>query len=132
MFRRESLGSSSDVLKWLDTSKVGLNLAPVGQGSVLGQILDVDSIKDEVTAGTHALVVGTIPLGESPLLADVNLLSARELELGTTEGLNAVFLVLVVASDGNQDLSNAYSGTGSVSLTESTSHSSLEPISSST
>jgi len=99
---------------------------------VLGQILHVDTVRSKVAGGAHALVVGTVPLGESPLLADVDLLSARELELGTTEGLDAVILMSVAASDRNKNLSNANTGTGSVGLTEGTSHSSLEPISSST
>merc|ERR1719339_700942 len=69
-----------------------------------------------------------LPLRETPLLADVDLLSARELELGPTEGLDNVILVLVSGADGDQDLSDLDAGHGSVCLTEGSSHSSLQPI----
>ena len=45
----------------------------MGQGSVLGHVLGVDSIQGETAALAHVLVHLAIPLGESPLLGDVNL-----------------------------------------------------------
>jgi hypothetical protein len=129
-FSSEQLGLPED--EGLDTGQFSLDSTPGGQGTVLGQILSVDTVLDQVTAGTHFLVVGTIPLGEAPPLGHINLLSTGELELGTSQGLNNGILVLVVASDREKDLSNTNTGNSSVSLTESTSHSSLEPISSGT
>jgi len=116
----------------LDTSQISLGLEPGLHGAVLGHILGENTVVEQVTAGTHPLVIGTVPLGEAPSLGHVNLLSAGKLELGTSQSLNNVILKLVVASDREQDLSDTDTGTGSMGLTESTSHSSLEPISSST
>ena len=40
-------------------------------------------------------------LSKSPLLGDVDLLAARELELGPTEGFNHMLLVLQLGADGH-------------------------------
>ena len=85
-FSSEQLGLPED--ECLDTGQFSLDSTPGGQGTVLGQILGVDTVLDQVTAGTHFLVVGTIPLGEAPPLGHINLLSTGELELGTSQGLN--------------------------------------------
>ena len=50
-----------------------MDLAPVGEGSVLGDVLDVDPVGLEPPIGPHLLVVSPVPLGESPLLRDVDL-----------------------------------------------------------
>ena len=76
----------------LDSGQIGLDLAPGGEGPVVRLVLDAHTVLDELAALPHALVVGALPLGETPLLADVDLLSARELELGPTEGLDNVIL----------------------------------------
>ena len=40
---------------------------------MLGQVLDGDTVGQEAAAGAHILVLGAVPLGEAPLLGDVNL-----------------------------------------------------------
>ena len=76
----------------LDSGQIGLNLAPGGERSMVRLVLNAHAVLDELTALPHALVVGTLPLGEAPLLADVDLLSAGELELGPTQGLDDILL----------------------------------------
>lgn len=66
--------------------------------------------------------------GETPLLGDNDLLSSRELVLGTTEGLHDDGLVVVLATDGEDDLSNVDSGDGSVGLSPCSSHTRLQSI----
>ncbi|KAF4362892.1 hypothetical protein G4B88_014229 [Cannabis sativa] len=56
---------------------------------------------------------------------------AMELELSTAEGLLSMMAVAVLATNGEKDLTNADSGTHALRFPESTSHSCLEPISSS-
>merc|ERR1719411_925288 len=122
--------------KWfkscLDSSEVGLNLAPFGQRSVIGLVLNIDTILDEFAVGPHLLVFLTVPLGEAPLLGDVDLLTTRELELGSPEGLDDRLLMFVVGADGHQGLSNPDASGGTLGFTEGASHSGLKPIGSGT
>ena len=57
----------------LDSGEFSLNLAPGRQGSVLGQVFDIGAIGPEATVSPHLLVVLPVPLGEAPLLGDVDL-----------------------------------------------------------
>lgn len=59
-------------------------------------------------------------------------MSSWELELGTTQSLNHVLFVILLDSDRQEDLVDVYSGNYTLRLSESTSHSSLESIGSST
>merc|ERR1719239_2071885 len=115
----------------LNSSELHLGLAPHREGSVLGHVLHVDAVGLEAAIGPHLLVLVTLPLGEAKLLADEDLLPARELELAPPQGLNDLVLELVVAPDGQKDLSNPHPSCGAVGLAISTPHSGLEPISSS-
>lgn len=67
-----------------------------------------------------------------PLPADNDLLTTRELELSTAESLLGMVAVVVLATNREEDLPNGDTGTCTLRLTESTPHSSLEPISPST
>ena len=40
---------------------------------MLGEVLDVDAVLDEATALPHLVVLLAVPLGEAPLLGDVDL-----------------------------------------------------------
>ena len=51
-----------------------------------------------------------IILGKSPLLGDVDLLAARELELGPREGLTHMLLVPQLGADGHHDLASVDAG----------------------
>ena len=59
---------------------------------MLGHVLHVDAVGLEVAARPHLLVLVAVPLGEAKLLADEDLLTARELELGTSESLDDLVL----------------------------------------
>merc|ERR1719245_2785895 len=86
-------GQSSDTPGDLNAGEVGLDLAPPGQGAVLGQVLHANTVGNESAVFPHLGVDITVPLGESPLLGDVDLLAAGELELGPTQGLNHLRLI---------------------------------------
>ena len=45
----------------------------MGQGYVLGHVLNVGAVRSETPVGTHLLVDDPVELGEAPLLADVDL-----------------------------------------------------------
>merc|ERR1719318_221865 len=116
----------------LNSSKLHLGLAPHREGSVLRHVLNVDAIGLEAAIGPHLLVLVAVPLGEAKLLADKDLLPARELELAPPQSLNNLVLELVVAPHGQKNLSNPHPSCGTMGLAIGTPHSSLEPISSST
>ena len=59
---------------------------------MLGHVLDVDAVGLETAIGPHLLVLVTVPLGEAKLLADKDLLPARELELAPPQGLDNLVL----------------------------------------
>merc|ERR1711955_42958 len=115
----------------IKTSQLHLGLAPHRQGTVLWHVLAVDTIGFEMTVSSHAVVVLPVPLGETELLADVDLLSARELELASPQSFDHLVLELIRAPHRDKDLSDPYTGCSSVSFAVSSSHSSLKPISSS-
>ena len=76
------------ILRGLKSSEFHLGLAPDREGAMLGHVLHVDAVGLEVAARPHLLVLVTVPLGEAKLLADEDLLPARELELAPPQGLD--------------------------------------------
>jgi len=95
-------------------------------------------VVDELSVGPVVLetallfpekIVRTVVGSESPLSANNDLLATRELELGTTERLASVLVVLVLAADGEQNLTDAHTGACALGLAESTAHTGLKPIS---
>ena len=60
-------------INFLDAGQLSLNLAPRGQGAVLGQILHVGAVGLKPAFLPHRVVVLAIPLSEAPLLRDVDL-----------------------------------------------------------
>jgi len=70
-------------------------------------------------------------LSEAPVLADVDLLSAWELELSSSESLDSNGGLILSGSNRHEDLSNVNSSGNHGWLTESTSHTGLESISTS-
>ncbi|KAF1765138.1 hypothetical protein GCK72_005090 [Caenorhabditis remanei] len=129
-------------------TKLDWVLNPLGEWSMLTLELNSDSVRAKSSFSTHALVVLTVPLGESPLAGGDDDLTSWELELGTTEGLNSVLDVLensnknlsvetlktysFLDSHGEEDISNVDTGDQSLWLSVSSTHSSLESISSGT
>lgn len=96
------------------------------------QKLGIDTIGDDSALALVLQVLSTSELGESPLATDNDLLTARELELGTAESLLSMLSIVVLAPDREQDLTNSHPGTCPQGLSKSTPHASLEPISSCT
>jgi hypothetical protein len=65
----------------------------------------------------------------SPLSALNDLLAARELELGATQGFASMGSIVVLAAHRKENLTNVHPSTGTLRLAKGTPHSSLEPIS---
>ena len=57
---------------------------------------------------------------------DVDLLTARELELGPAEGFSHMLLVLQLGADGHYDLANVDPGHCALGLSKGTAHTCLE------
>ena len=67
---------------------------PFVQRTTIRDVFDPTAVWDESLFCHHVLKFIRVELGKSPLLRDVDLLAARELELGPVEGFNHMFLVL--------------------------------------
>ena len=65
-------------------------------------------------------------LGRSPL-GEVDLLAARELELGPVESPNHMLLLLQLGVDGHYDLADVNPGHCAPGLSKGTTHTCLEP-----
>ena len=65
-------------------------------------------------------------LSKRSVLGDVDLLVAKELELGPTEGLDHRLLVLQLSADGHCDLANVDPGQCAPGLSRGTTHTCLE------
>ena len=76
----------------VNTSQISLGLAPDGERSMLGDVLDIDTIVLESAGGLHLGVLLPGPLGEAPVLGHEDLLTSGELKLGSSQGLNHVVL----------------------------------------
>ena len=99
--------------------------------SVLSDDLDTNSVGNDLSFLLESVVVSLDEMSESVLSGDKDLLSAGELELGSSEGLLGVSDVLGGASDGKENLSDSDSCGFAESLTEGSSHTLLKSISSS-
>ena len=99
---------------------------PFVQGTTIRDVFDPTAIWDESLFCHHVLNFIRIELGKSPLLRDVDLLAARELELGPAEGFNHMFLVLQLGADGHYDLANVDPGHCALRLSKGTAHTCLE------
>jgi len=97
-----------------------------------GNDLAMGSVGQDFVLSLQLLVFLLGVLGESPVLRDLNFLLSWVLVLGSSEGLDGDGLVGFLGSNGHQDLSNINSGNSPAGLSKGTSHTSLEPISSST
>merc|ERR1712060_528163 len=90
----------------LESSQLCLGLAPYGERAMGRHVLHVHTVQLQPAVFPHLIVVVSVPLGESPLLADKDLLAPRELELGAPKSLNTFGLELVMGSDGDEDLTD--------------------------
>ena len=110
----------------------GMQGSPLVQRTTIGDIFDTTAIRNEPLLSNHVFKFICIKLGEAPLLWDVDLLAARELELGSSQSLNHMFLVLQLGSDGHDDLANVNPGHCALGLPKGTTHPCLEPRSGTT
>ena len=98
--------------------------------ATIRDVFDPIAIWDGPLSCHHVFKFIRIKLSISPLLGDVDLLAARELELGPVEGLHPMLLVLQFGADGHYDLANVDPGHCALGLPKGTTHTCLEPISS--
>jgi hypothetical protein len=104
----------------------------VGKRTLLGDKLDVTTIRSELTSGTSLNIVSTSKRSETPLLGDDDLLLTRELVLAASQSLNNDSLVGILGTDRENDLTNVDTGNETIGLTESTTHTGLQSIGTST
>ena len=100
---------------------------PFVQGTTIRDVFDPTAVWDESLFCHHVLKFIGIALGKSPLLGDMDLLTARELELGPAEGFNHMLLVLQFGADGHYDLANVDPGHCALGLSKGAAHTCLEP-----
>lgn len=74
----------------LRLESVGEAAEVVGEFTVVGEELDVGTVDLDATGSLLLEVLLTSEGGEAPVLGDNDLLSARELVLGSSEGLEGV------------------------------------------
>merc|ERR1712142_326031 len=84
-------------------------LLPLCQRAMVRVILNVDAIRLQCTLLPHVQVHAAVPSGEPPLLRGVDLLSTGELELGPPQRLHGDMLMLVLAPDGDECLTDVHS-----------------------
>lgn len=77
---------------------------------MVGDNLNVDSVGDDFALSLESVEFLSGELSESELSADSDLLSAGELEHGSSKSLSGVLNVGSSGSDGNDDISNVDSG----------------------
>lgn len=102
------------------------------QVTFLGHELDVSTVVLDLTVSLLSSVVVSVKRSETPLLRDYDLLLTWELVSGSSQTLNDNVLVGVLGSDGQENLTNIDSGSQTVRLTPSTSHTLLQSISTGT
>ena len=100
-------------------------------GTVDGQVLKTDTVSVEETGFHLSLELSHSVGGEAELTGDEDLLAAGELEAGSVHSLLSELNVLGSGTNGHEDLINGDTGGLDVGLTESTSHTLLESISTS-
>ena len=92
--------SKEETAPWLSRVQ-GL---PFVQGANIRDVFDPTAIWGETLFCSHVFIL--IKLSESPLLGDVDLLMARELELGPKEGFGHMLLFLLLGADRHYNLAN--------------------------
>ena len=100
-----------------------------GQRAVRSQSLHGHTISLDLAFLLELDESGVDVLGEAVFTGDENLLTARELELGSSEGLTGVLNILGLCSDGDQDGANADTGRFTQGLAVSVTHTGLKSIS---
>ena len=105
------------------------SLVTNGNEGTLGvEDLAVSSVLLDAALLLELQVLRAVNTSETPGTGDVDLLTSRELELGTTESFDSVGDVLLEGTDGHEDLADVDTGDETIRLTEGTTHTSLETI----
>jgi hypothetical protein len=111
--RLESVGETADVAL---------------QRTVVGKELDVSTVDLDTAGSLLVEVLLTSERSEAPVLGDNDLLSARELVLGSAESLEGNGAVGITSADAHENLANVDTGDSAVGLTPSTTHTGLQSI----
>lgn len=111
--RLESIGEAADVAL---------------QRTVVGKELDVSTVDLDAASSFLVEVLLTSERGEAPVLGDNDLLSARELVLGSSESLEGDGTVGITSADAHENLANVDTGDSAVGLTPGTTHTGLQSI----
>lgn len=100
----------------------------LGERTVTVVDLDMGTTVEHTILRLQGLVLGLGVVSETPLVGDDDVLTTRELVLGTTKTLDDVSLGSGLGTDGEDDLTDVDTGTDTDRLTESSSHSGLQTI----
>jgi len=121
--RSENLCLAGDLLvSQREALDVLLNLA------VVSQELDIGAIDQDTALLLQLDIFVASQGGETPVLADNDLLATGELVHGSSESLDGGGAVGVASPDGQKDLADVDTGDTAVGLAPSTSHSRLQSI----
>ena len=93
--------------------------------------LNVATISNNLTRIQQVHEFVTHVLGETPTLRDNDLLVTRELSTSSSEGFDGSFSLAIGGSDGVDDISTSDTSAKTIRLTVSTTHTSLQSISTS-
>lgn len=102
------------------------------QRSMASQKLGIDTVRNNTMLCLQPDIVSSAELGKAPFPALNDLLTTRELELGTAESLMSMVLVAIFATNREKHLTNINPSASTQGLPKSTSHTSLKPIGSGT
>jgi hypothetical protein len=94
--------------------------------------LDIDTISDELSLFFKVFIFTSEEFGETPFLGNNDTLLSREFIFGSSQGFHGTFDVVLGGSDGIEGLADFDTGAFFVGLTESSSHTTLETISTGT
>lgn len=97
-------------------------------GTLEAQELDIRAVVLDAALLAQTDVLIPTQRRETPVLADDDLLAARELVLRAAQRLDGVGAVRVTRPDGKQDLANVDTCDEAVGLAEGAAHTSLETI----
>jgi len=112
----------------LRLESVGEAAHVVGEVAVVGEELDVSTVDLDAAGSLLLEVLLTSERGEAPVLGDNDLLSARELVLGSSESLKGNGAVGITSADAHENLANVDTGDSAVGLAPGTTHTSLQSI----
>jgi hypothetical protein len=73
-------------------------------------------------------IISASEISETPLVANDNVLTTRELVLGTTESLHDLLNVRILSTNREHNLTNVHAGNKTSGLAESLTHTGLETI----